>query len=90
MRLSQLGANPVDLTLYTLADGRRSVDGLEESYAGPVAELAPPVPTPLKDVFARGTYVTKLTAVAADPGGFTKDLEIRGGSSGGDTRRGHR
>jgi hypothetical protein len=83
MRLSQLGSDPVDLTVYTLADGRRTIDGLDETYAGPVAELAPPVPTTLKDVFEQGTYVTKLSAIGADPARFTEDLRIGGGSSGG-------
>ena len=41
MRLSQLGANPVDLTLYTLADGRRTVDGLERE---PTPVLSPSSP----------------------------------------------
>jgi hypothetical protein len=82
MKLTQLASEPIDVTLYTLADGRRSVDGLEESYAGPVSELSPPPPAELEELFAQGTYVTKLTATAAPPSRFTDDLEIHGGAAG--------
>jgi hypothetical protein len=85
MRLSQLGSTPLDLTLYTLAGGRRTIDGLDESYAGPVSELDPPVPASLEKLFAQGSYVTKLTASAADPSRFTDDLRIRGGGPPGGT-----
>ena len=33
MRLEQLATEPVNLTLYTLADGERTVDGLETAFA---------------------------------------------------------
>ncbi|MEA2125235.1 MAG: hypothetical protein QOI80_2017 [Solirubrobacteraceae bacterium] len=80
MRLTQLATDPVDITLYTLASGRRSVDGLDEAYAGPVAELDPAPPPELTSLFAEGTYVTKLTAFGTSPDRFTSDFEIRGGS----------
>jgi hypothetical protein len=83
MRLSQLASDPVDVTLYTLASGRRSVDGLDETYAGPVSELQPSPPAELKALFARGTYVTKLSATGADPSRFTDDFEIKGGGTSG-------
>jgi hypothetical protein len=79
MKLTQVGTDPIDVTLYTLADGPRSADGLTESYAGPVSELSPPPPPELEELFAAGTYVTKLTATDASPAAFTSDLEIRGG-----------
>jgi hypothetical protein len=86
MKLTQVGTGPIDVTLYTLANGRRSVDGLTESYAGPVSELSPPPPPELEELFAAGTYVTKLTATGASPAAFTSDLEIRsgGGATGDD------
>jgi hypothetical protein len=84
MKLTQLATDPIDVTLYTLADGKRSVDGLGESYAGPVAKLSPPPPADLAELFAEGSYVTKLTATAASPSRFTEDLEIHGGASGTD------
>ncbi len=82
MKLTQLATDPIDITLYTLADGRRSVDGLEESYAGPVSELEPQPPADLAELFAAGTYVTKLTATGASPTAFTEDFEIGAGDPG--------
>ena len=85
MKLTQLASAPVDLTLYTLADGPRSAAGLTTSYAGAVAKLSPPPPAELKSLFAEGTYVTKLTASGVPPSSFTRDLFLRGGggSNGG-------
>jgi hypothetical protein len=82
MKLTQLASDPIDVTLYTLADGPRSADGLDESYAGPVSKLSPPPPPELAQLFAEGTYITKLTATAASPSRFTNDLELHGGASG--------
>jgi hypothetical protein len=83
MRLTQLATDPIDITLYTLASGRRSVDGLSETYAGPVAKLDPPPPPELEALFAQGGYVTKLSAIGAAPERFTSDFEIRGGGGAG-------
>ena len=76
MKLAQLGAEPIDLTVFTLADGKRAIDGLGETYAGPVGELSPAPPEELAELFADGTYVTRLEATAAPPSQFTSDLEI--------------
>lgn len=76
MRLEQLATTPVDLTLYTLADGPRTVDGLETTFEGPVAELAPQPPPRLAELFAAGTDVTRLEVLGADPASFTQDLAI--------------
>jgi hypothetical protein len=82
MKLTQLATEPVAITLYTLADGRRSADGLTEAYAGPVSKLHPPPPAELEELFAEGSYVTKLTANGTPPSQFTEDFELHGGASG--------
>ena len=48
MKLSQLSQEPNNLTLYTLADGGRTVAGLEDAYAGRWTSLepAPPLTSP--------------------------------------------
>lgn len=76
MRLAQLGTVPIGLTLYVLADGEREVSGLTSGWDGPVADLAPPPPPELEEIFSHGSYLTKLEASAADPAGFTTDLAI--------------
>jgi hypothetical protein len=76
MRLEQLATDPVSLTLYALADGERRVPGLATVWSGPVSELSPQPPAELADLFAEGTVVTRMEADAADPAGFTSDLEI--------------
>lgn len=76
MRLEQLAAEPLDLTLYTLADGPRAVNGLETVWEGGVDGLRPPPPAGLGRVFGEGGYVTRLEATAADPSRFTSDLQI--------------
>jgi hypothetical protein len=76
MRLEQLATSPVNLTLYTLADGERKVDGLETVFAAPVDELDPPPPQQLGDLFAAGSDVTRMEALDADPANFTTDLVI--------------
>ncbi len=76
MRLEQLASSPVDLTLYTLADGARTVEGLRTAYAGSVADLSPPPPPELADLFAEGSEVTRLEATGAAPATFTDDLAI--------------
>ena len=76
MRLEQLASAPVDLTLYTLADGPRAVPGLSTTYQGSVAELEPQPPPELAKLFAAGTQVTRLEATGADPASFTTDLAI--------------
>ncbi|HEY8002214.1 MAG TPA: DUF2330 domain-containing protein [Solirubrobacterales bacterium] len=76
MRLEQLATSPVNLTLYTLADGERKVDGLETVFAAPVDELDPAPPPQLADLLAEGTEVTRMEALDVDPASFTTDLLI--------------
>lgn len=76
MRLAQLGTEPVNLTLYTLADGERQVDGLTTVFAAPVAELEPAPPAELAELFAGGTDVTRMEALGVDPASFTSDLLV--------------
>ena len=76
MRLAQLGTEPLTLTLYTLADGPREVDGLETRWSGAVSELDPSPPPELAELFSQGSYVTRMQVDAADPATFDEDLEI--------------
>ena len=76
MKLEQLSTEPLNLTLFTLADGPRQVDGLEAVWDGATAELSPPPPPELAEIFGAGGYVTRLEASAADPAQFTSDLLI--------------
>lgn len=76
MRLEQLATEPVNLTLYTLADGERQVDGLETVFAAPVDELEPPPPSQLGGLLAEGSEVTRMEARGADPEAFTSDLLV--------------
>ncbi len=76
MRLEQLATEPVNLTLFTLADGPRRVDGLATVWDGTVDELSPPPPPELGEMFGEGGYVTRMEAIGAEPGGFTADLLI--------------
>jgi hypothetical protein len=76
MRLSQLSSRPIDLTLYTLADGQRQVEGLETAYSGPVSGLEPAPPPELADLFAEGSYVTRMQVTNAPPEDFDTDLVI--------------
>ncbi len=54
MKLAQLGTEPVNLTLYVLADGERSVEGLDPAFAAPVADLDPPPPPRLAPLLEQG------------------------------------
>ena len=76
MRLEQLASTPVDLTLYVLADGPRTVDGLQTAYEGSVSGLDPPPPPELADLFAQGSQITRLEASGVSPAAFTDDLAI--------------
>ncbi len=76
MRLSQLSSRPIDLTLYTLADGQRQVEGLETVWSGPVTALDPPPPPELAELFEKGSFVTRLEADDAEPQSFETDLVI--------------
>jgi hypothetical protein len=76
MRLAQLGTEPLTLTLYTLADGSREVDGLETRWSGAVSELDPSPPPEFAELFSQGSYVTRMQVDAADPSTFDEDLEI--------------
>ncbi len=95
MRLAQLGTEPVNLTLYTLADGERRVDGMTTAFAAAVDELEPPPPAELAELFAAGTEVTRMEALGVDPASFTSDLlvdpvepELEPGSPTSDTAAG--
>ena len=74
MRLAQLGDAPVNLTLYTLADGPRQVASLAPVWEGEVAELSPPPPAELAEIFGEGGYLTRLEGNGLDPAAFTADL----------------
>jgi hypothetical protein len=76
MRLSQLSTRPVDLTLYTLADGQRQVEGLETAWSGPVTALNPSPPPELADLFSEGSVVTRMQVSDASPDSFDSDLVI--------------
>jgi hypothetical protein len=76
MRLAQLGTEPVNLTLYTLADGERQVDGMTTVFAAAVDELEPAPPAALAELFAAGTDVTRIEALGVDPASFTGDLLV--------------
>ena len=76
MKLSQLSSRPVDLTLFTLADGERQVEGLETVWTGPVTALNPPPPPELTNLFKRGSHVTRLEIEDAPPESFDTDLVI--------------
>lgn len=76
MKLSQLSKRPIDLTLYTLADGQRQVQGLDTVYNAPVTALTPSPPPELARLFAEGTYVTRMQATNAPPDKFDTDLVI--------------
>ena len=76
MKLSQLSKRPIDLTLYTLADGQRQVQGLDTVYNAPVTALNPSPPPELADLFAEGNYVTRMQVTNAPPDSFDTDLVI--------------
>lgn len=78
MRLSQLSSAPVNLDLYTLADGPRRAGALVETFAGEVADLEPAVPKEMEELFSQGEVVTRLEANGADPATFTSDIAIEG------------
>ena len=78
MQLSQLATTPVDLTLYVLSDGERTVAGLTEQYSGTVADLSPAPPAEVAEILSAGTHVTKLTADGASAASFTSDLYVEG------------
>ena len=82
MRLAQLASEPLTLTVYTLANGKRRIKGLATVWSGAISELDPPPPQRLAELFASADYLTRLQLAAAQPSGFTSDLEIeraRGG-----------
>jgi hypothetical protein len=76
MRLAQLGTEPVNLTLYTLADAERQVDGMTTVFAASVDELDPQPPPELAGLFAEGSDVTRMEALGVDPASFATDLFV--------------
>jgi hypothetical protein len=76
MRLDQLADGPINITLFTLADGPRTTEWLSETWSGPVDELSPAPPADLAELFAQGTHITRLEAAGLDPAAFTDDLTI--------------
>jgi hypothetical protein len=76
MRLSQLSTRPINLTLYTLADGQRQVEGLDTVYKAPVTALDPAPPPELANLFREGTFVTRMQVTNAPPASFDTDLVI--------------
>jgi hypothetical protein len=76
MRLDQLADGPIDITLWTLADGPRTTEWLSETWSGPVDELEPAPPPELAELFSAGTHITRLEAAGLDPAAFTEDLTI--------------
>jgi hypothetical protein len=76
MKLSQLSTRPINLTLYTLADGQRQVEGLDTVYNSPVTALDPAPPPELADLFKEGDYVTRMQVTNAPPESFDTDLVI--------------
>ena len=77
MRLAQLGTQPLDVTLFTLAGGPRSAQGLARTWAGEVGELAPPPhPASVARLLDQGSYVTRLEGAGLDPGAFTEDIVL--------------
>lgn len=76
MRLSQLSKRPIDLTLYTLADGERQVEGLDTVWSGAVTELSPAPPPELAELFEQGSDVTRMEVDGAAPESFDTDLVI--------------
>jgi hypothetical protein len=76
MRLTQLGHDPVNVTLYTLAHGERRAAGLTRAWRGPVSALRPSPPPELRSLLPASGYVTKLVAENAAPRDFTTDLAL--------------
>lgn len=76
MQLSQLSSRPIDLTLFTLADGERQVEGLDTVWSGPVTALDPPPPPELAGLFEQGTHITRMEVDGAPPESFRTDLVI--------------
>lgn len=90
MRLEQLADVPLSLTLYTLAGGERTVEGLERTWSGDTGELEPPPPEGLTRMFAPGRHLTRLEADAVAPSRFTRDLVIKATTPGPIRRPGAR
>jgi Uncharacterized protein conserved in bacteria (DUF2330) len=76
MRLAQLSSVPIAITLYTLADGPRTTQWLSEAWSGEVGELSPPPPDELAELFAEGSWVTRLEGSGLDPSTFNEDLVV--------------
>jgi hypothetical protein len=76
MRLDQLADGPINITLFTLADGPRTTEWLSETWSGAVDELDPAPPAELAELFSAGSHITRLEASGLDPAAFTEDLTI--------------
>lgn len=66
MKLEQLATEPLDLTLFTLADGERQVDGLDTVWVGTVDERSPQPPEGIGQIFAPGTASVPAATVETD------------------------
>ena len=76
MRLQQLAATPVSLTLFVLARAERRVKGLDRTFSGPVEALEPPPPAALEQLLDSDRHVTRIEADSAPPSRFQRDLVI--------------
>lgn len=73
MRLEQLGAEPVSVDLYVVADHRTRIPALGDTYAGPVAELRPAAPAALRR-YLTGAWITREQSDALEPATLTHDF----------------
>jgi hypothetical protein len=76
MRLQQLAATPVSLTLFVLARAERRVKGLDRTFSGRIEELEPPPPDGLEQLLDADRHLTRIEADAAPPSRFQRDLVI--------------
>ena len=76
MRLQQLAATPVSLTLFVLARAERRVKGLDRTFSGRVDELEPPPPDGLEQLLDADRHLTRIEADSAPPSRFQRDLVI--------------
>lgn len=76
MRLTQLGTEPVDLTLYVAANSERTAAPLKRAWSGEVSELRPAPSGDLRRLLAPAHYLTKLEIKGASPASFKTDIRF--------------